>query len=302
MNPKVFGRTLKGDKTHGKAFDTVRSLMGELGIRFEKSCGIFRVYGVETAVNFPCEDLGFLSFHFSASKVSTLGADPKLVISSLLVPSEIDSKKGDIIEDIRRESSKYHSDVVIRVNEVEHLKNPMVSTVVVGEARELLLPLEARVGDPLALIGVPGAEFLYSFATMRPHILERLDFREKISKWRDYKWMLSCLDAIRTIPSVAKVKGMLWVGENGILGSLDVLSRLTGMGFAIRRDYLELPPELVELTHHLGLDPLSVPSRGSVIVILSKDSPISQLKDVLDAHGYKVSFIGSLSSGDRGRR
>ncbi|MCS7103420.1 MAG: AIR synthase-related protein, partial [Candidatus Korarchaeum sp.] len=170
-----------------------------------------------------------------------------------------------------------------------------VSAVVVGETQELLLPSDAKVGDLLVLIGVPGAEFLYLLATKKLDILERLDFRERIYKWRDYKWMLSCLGLTRTIPSLFKVRGMIWVGENGILESLDILSRLTGMGFIIWRDYIEFPPELIELSRYLSLDPLSVPSRGSVIVVLPKDSPTSQLREILDAHGYRVSFIGSLS-------
>lgn len=289
---------LKNNKTYERTSDIIKSLMRELGVSFEKLCGVFRVYGVETVVNFPCKDLGFLSFHFSASKVSALGADPKLVISSLLLPRGSDFK-GNIIEDIEREASKYNSDIVVKVNESECLGDPIVSTVVVGETRELLLPSETRSGDLLALIGVPGAEFLYSLAVRKPDIFEKFNFGEKIFKWREYRWMLSCLDAARTILSVARVRGMLWVGENGILGSLDMLSRLTGMGFVIRRNYLDLPPELVELSHHMGLDPLSAPSRGSIIVILSKDSPIGQFREILDAHGYRVSFIGFLSSKGR---
>lgn len=298
MKPRAFRSVFKGGKTQGGIYDLPVSLLKDLGIHLEKSCGIFRVYGGETLINLPYEDLGFLSFHFSASKVSTLGADPKLVMGSLLLPKESHLKEK-IMDDIEKEAMRYNSKVVINVNESEYLSDPMVSAVAVGETREPLLPTDIKFGDLLVLIGIPGAEFLYTIASKGSGIPEESNLKERISRWRDYKWMLSCLDSSKAILSVSKVKGIVWVGEGGILGSLDKFSRSTGMGFSVWRDYIEFPPELVELCLYLGLDPLAVPSRGSIIAILPKDSPINQLKEVLDAHGYAASSIGSLTRGGR---
>ncbi|MCS7102359.1 MAG: hypothetical protein NZ992_00570, partial [Candidatus Korarchaeum sp.] len=122
MNPRAFRKSFKSDKA--RSSDPANLPLGDLGIYFERFCGTFRVYGVETLINLPFEDLGFLSFHFSASKVSTLDADPKLFVSNLLLPKG-SPLRGKIVEDIEREARRYNSGIFIKVNESEYLENPI---------------------------------------------------------------------------------------------------------------------------------------------------------------------------------
>jgi len=271
-------------------------LMRELGVYLERSCGAFRVYATETLTDLPVEDLGFFSLHFPASRISTLGADPKLILGTFLLPKDRFSDLK-IVEEMEEEAKRYRLESAARVAEARLGEGPIASAVIVGEARDLMLPVNVRAGDIIALIGVPGADFLYLIASKRPDLVEKADLGDNLSKWKRCRWMLTCLDAARTIPSVAKVSGMICVGESGILGSLTLLSKLSGMGFVIWRDRIEFPPELVEISHHMGLDPLSVPSRGAVLAILPKDSPTDKIGEILDAHGYRMSLIGSLRTG-----
>jgi hydrogenase expression/formation protein HypE len=264
-------------------------VLPELNLVLETSRGYYKVHTTEVIAEIPLEDMGFLSFHLPASKISAVGADPRFVFGSFFLP-EI---HREIVENFEGEAQRYHARVESKV--VYGRKRALAIVSIRGEVREIILPTNIKVGDLIVLIGVPGAEFLYLIANRKPELFTKLGMGDSVLRWKRALWMLTCVDAAKTTLMISKVNGLICVDSNGILESLNKLADLSGTGFMISRDSIEFPPELVSIATQMNLDPLRLPSSGVVLAAIPKYERVDQIREILEVHGYKVSFIGNVS-------
>ncbi len=264
------------------------TILSELDLALERSRGSYNVYTTGVVTGIPPEDIGFISFHLPASKISALGADPKFVFGSFLLP---EGYQG-IVEDFEEEAHRYGSRAK---SKVVHGRRALAIISMRGEVREIILPTNVKIGDLIALIGVPGAEFLYLIANRKPELFMRLGMEDNIRKWKRALWMLTCVDAVRTLLTISRVDGLICVDSGGILESLNKLADLSGTGFIISRDKIEFPPELMRISTQMYLDPLKLPSSGVTLAAIPKYAQVSQISEILEMHGHRVSFIGNIA-------
>lgn len=264
------------------------TILPELNLALEGSQGSYRVYTTEVITGIPPSDIGSISFHLPASKISALGADPKFAFGSFFIP---EGHRG-VVEDFEREARRYGSRTG---SKIVRGRRALAIVSMRGEAREIILPTNVKIGDYIALIGVPGAEFLYLISNKKPELFKRLGMEDSIWRWKRALWMLTCIDAVRTLLTISRVNGLLCVDSRGILESLNKLADISGTGFIISRNRIIFPPELMRIATQMDLDPLELPSSGVTLAAIPKNVQVNQIGEILEIHGYWVSFIGNIA-------
>ncbi len=262
----------------------------------ERLMGLTRVYATDPALGVPEEDLGYFAFHFSASDVAVLGAEPKLMTSTILLPSDAsDDLALRIAKGIDWEAYRYGVTVITgHTGRYESVKEPVVVTTVIGEVREPVTPKLARVGDRLLLVGIPGAELLYGVAHFNPTLLEERFGKRTVERWRRARWMLTAVDSARDLVLFSRVNGMKDGAEGGLVRLLNDFADAAGLGFTVNRDLIPFPPELLRLGRERGFDPMAASSSGVVLAAIPGNLPLGFLKDLMESHGFVVRIIGEL--------
>lgn len=267
----------------------------------ERFMGITRVYATDPALGVPEKDLGYLAFHFSASDVAVLGAEPKLMTSTILLPADADDELAlEIAKGIDWEAYRYGVTIITgHTGKYNSLKEPIVVTTVIGEVREPITPKLARVGDRLLLIGVPGAELMYGIAHFNPFLLENTFGKRSVEKWRKARWMLTAVDAARDLAMFTRVNGMKGGAEGGLVRLLNDFADAAELGFILNRDRISFPPELERLGKMLGFDPIAASSSGLVLAAIPGNLHFEFLIDLMESHGFLVRVIGELLKDER---
>ncbi len=267
----------------------------------ERLMGLTRVYAVDPSLGVPLDDVGYFGFHFSASDVAVLGAEPRIMSSTILLPSGFKEDYAvKIAEDLSREAYRYNVSIITgHTGWYDSINEPVVVTTVIGETRKIISPKSAKEGDVLMLIGIPGAEFLYGLAHFNPEILQRISDRATVERWRRARWMLTAVDKARDLATFSKVNGMKDGAEGGMIRLLNDFADASGLGFIVRRENFLFPPELVKLGEILNFDPLAASSSGVVLAAIPRNSPLDFLRELIESHGFPVSIIGELKGKGR---
>ncbi len=267
----------------------------------ERLMGLTRVYATDPALGVPGEDLGYFAFHFSASDVAVLGAEPKLMSSTILLPSDAsDDLALRIAKGIDWEAYRYGVTVITgHTGWYESVKEPIVVTTVIGEVREPVTPKLARIGDRLLLVGIPGAELLYGVAHFNPTLLEERFGKRTVKRWRRARWMLTAVDSARDLALFSRVNGMKDGAEGGLIRLLNDFADAAELGFTVNKDLIPFPPELLRLGREMGFDPMAASSSGVVLAAIPGNLPLGFLKDLMESHGFSVSMIGELKKEGR---
>jgi len=269
----------------------------------ERLLGLTRIYACDPALGVPLEDLGFFSFHFSASDVAVLGAEPKLMTSTILLPEGTDVELAlRIARDIDYEAYRYNVSIVTgHIGWYKAVKEPVVVTTVIGEVRNPITPTMARSGDILLLVGIPGAEFLYGVAHFKPDLIERIFGPHTVRRWKKTRWMLTAVDKAKDLAMFTKVNGMKDGAEGGLIRMLNDFADASSLGFKIWRERILFPPEILKLSDSLGFNPLAASSSGTVLAAIPKSAPLGFLRELIESHGFVTSIIGELVSDPESR-
>ncbi len=267
----------------------------------ERLMGLTRVYATDPSLGVPLDDIGYFGFHFSASDVAVLGAEPRLMTSTILLPSGFREDYAiKIAEDLNWEAYRYNVSIITgHTGWYDSINEPVVVTTVVGETRKVISPKSAKEGDILMLIGAPGAEFLYGVAHFNPKILQRVSDRITVERWRKARWMLTAVDKARDLAMFSRINGMKDGAEGGMIRLLNDFADASGLGFVVRKENFPFPPELIRLGEILNFDPLAASSSGVVLAAVPRNSPIDFLRDLMESHGFPVSIIGELKGSER---
>ncbi len=267
----------------------------------ERLMGLTRVYAADPSLGVPLDDIGYFGFHFSASDVAVLGAKPRIMTSTILLPSGFKEEKAvKIAEDLNWEAYRYNVSIITgHTGWYDSINEPVVATTVIGEARKIISPKLAKEGDLLMLVGILGAEFLYGAAHFNPEVLQRVSDRITVERWRRARWMLTVVDKARDLAMFSRVNGMKDGAEGGMVRLLNDFADASGLGFIVRRKSFLFPPELVRLGEILNFDPLAASSSGVILAAIPRNSPLDFLRELIESHGFPVSIIGKLKGKGR---
>ena len=231
------------------------------------------------AIGVPIETLGFFAFHYAASNVAALFAKPRYLIAGIYLPPQ--SSEGEleaIAEGIGSEAERYGVEIIAgHTATYKGLELPLISATCIGE--RIKEPERVEAGDLIAIVGRVGGESLW---------LKALAEGRRDERWR----RLTPLPALLRLQGVEGVKLLHDVSEGGVRWALHEIAETQNLRVEVESS--EIPLE--EGVNDLGVDPLSAPSYGVLIAILSPEA-LDEASEICLNVDQPLSVIGEIKAG-----
>jgi len=250
------------------------------------------------------EDFGWITVHIGASDVAVMGIAPRFMTYSLLMPPETPedyiTRLVNSISEVARElgiaivggHTGFYSSVTI----------PTIGGITVwGLGESYITPAQARVGDAViitkgaaieaaALLGSELGDSLRA-AGVAAELVERAAGR--------IKEMTVVVDA-RLAMSCSGVHAMHDATEGGLARGLWEVAEASGVGLAIERARVMLPPDIEAVCRHFGLNPYEIISEGT-LVLTAEQQAVDELLHTYTEAGIPAAVIGTVVPKDEGR-
>ena len=266
--------------------DLRRLVFPHLPLRAEPGLdgGIFRLKGGAVAahapaIGVPIETLGFFAFHYSASNVAALFAKPRYLIAGIyLPPNSSEGELETIAEGVGSEAERYGVEIIAgHTATYKGLELPLISATCIGE--RIREPERVEAGDLIAIVGRVGGESLW---------LKALAEGRRDERWR----RLTPLPALLRLQGVEGVKLLHDVSEGGVRGALHEIAETQNLRVEVESSGIPLEEGVEEL----GVDPLSAPSYGVLIAILSPEA-LDEASEICLKADQPLSIIGEIKAG-----
>ncbi|MGC9396648.1 MAG: AIR synthase family protein [Anaerolineae bacterium] len=255
-------------------------------------------------ITFATDEIGWYVVNVNANDVACLGAQPRWMIVTLLLPEATTDRAlvERIFEQLHSASHAIGVIVVGGHTEITHgLERPIVVGAMFGEVtpERLVRSDGARPGDALILtkgICVEGTAILAREAAAQLHgkvdavLLERAAHflhQPGISVVRDAKIIAASGTA------ASGVHAMHDPTEGGIATGIHEITQAAGIGAIIDRDALPVYPETRALCEALHLDPLGLIASGALLAAVTDESA-PDVVHALEREGIPATVIGTL--------
>lgn len=228
------------------------------------------------------EDASWFAFHILASDLSTSGRPPALITLDLnLPPGTPPSTIERIVRTFSKEARKLHATIVTgHTGRYEGCAFPLVggsTFAALAPPRGYVTSAMARGGDVLLMSGSVALETGVLLARKLPELSARLLGRVA------HRSLSSSLRSLTTVPaalSAARAVGLRGGGvhamhdctEGGVLTAAMEMALASGLRLELRRGDLPVLPPVAALCGHLGIDPLSASSEGTLLVAVGPRS------------------------------
>ena len=237
--------------------------------------------------------IGRFAVDINANDVACLGADPRWMTLTLLLPSGTEREKiSRIMEEASDEAESLGVAIVSGHTElVQGLERPIVSGTMIGLSRILLDPEKVQEGDKLVMTGSAGLE--------GGAILADTFEKELRNKGIEDSTLRTARNFVRRLPIVEparrardKVSLMHDPTEGGLLGGIRELGLLTGKGIKLEEERVKVEPETKSICAALEVDPLRLIASGSLLLVV-RPNRVPQLLEELSE--FDPALIGTLS-------
>ncbi len=246
------------------------------------------------------EGAGFYAVHVNANDVAVLGAKPRWMLVTILLPEGSDRDLPVKIEkDIKRAAEELCVTVVGGHTEVTPgIRNPIVSGAMIGTVRgRLVLPNGAREGDAIVMTKWAGLEGTSIIARERRKELQEVLGKELVERAASFSDMISVVKEALLAAELG-ARAMHDPTEGGLANGLHEMADSSGLGFRVFADRIPVREETLKICDLYGLDPLSLLGSGSLLAAVPK----SLLRGVLDGLkriGVKATAIGEFTGEER---
>ena len=239
---------------------------------------------------------GFYAVHVNANDVAVLGARPRWMLLTILLPKGSEAEEAVKIErDAVGAASPLGVTVVGGHTEVTPgLRNPIVSGAMVGTVEKtLVLPNGARQGDVILVTKWIGLEGTSIVAWHKREDLSKEFGRKFVRRALGFSGMVS---VVREALKAAElgVNAMHDPTEGGLANGLHEMADAAGVGFRIWEDKIPLREETIKICEFYDLDPLSLLSSGSLLISAPKDLVPSLTREIKKL-GIKITVIGEFT-------
>ncbi|AHF79776.1 AIR synthase family protein [Thermococcus paralvinellae] len=254
----------------------------------------YLVIATDPVLGVPKEHFGFFTYHFAVSDVAVFGAEPRwLVVDLLLPPGSTKEDLAQIMEELNEECRKYRTAVIGGHTGVyTTIKETTATTTALGfvKKEELRLPL-AKPGDDIIITKGVGIEFAVGAAYFKKEMVKGILTPSAIAKLREmYKLETVVPDAL----AVRKlVRGMHDATEGG-LTALHEIADNSNVGFRVYYDRVYIPPLVKKVLEAFDVNPLTVSSTGTLIIISPKENSSRIIKE-LSNNRIKAFIIGKFT-------
>ncbi len=258
-------------------------------------------------ITFATHDIGRYLLAVNCNDLATMGARPRWLLVTALLPEGISEERVEIIlESVRQACLETGVALVGGHAEITlGLDRPILSGALLGTVARgrLVRTSGARVGDALVLAGgiaIEGSAILASehgeglrTRGVSPAVIETA------ASWR-HDPGISILPAANALNATGAVHAMHDPTEGGLITALHELADAAGVGLRIDGKAIPVLPACRTICEALGLDPLGLLASGSLVATLDSAEVLAALNR-LDSCGIPSARIGDVVPASQGR-
>ena len=257
-------------------------------------------------ITFATDLIGWYVVQVNANDLAVMGATPKWIMVTLLLPEGTSQREVEgIFDQLLRACDVLHITLVGGHTEVTYgLPRPIAIGAMMGEVSKdrVVFTSGARPGDTIVLtkgIAIEGAALLAREAAselrqagVEPDMIERAAeflFTPGISVLRDAS--IAC--------DTAKINSMHDPTEGGLATGLQEMAKGADVGLIVEAEKIPILPECRTFCHALGLNPMGLIGSGSLLAALApQDAP--RLIEALAREGIPAYEIGRITPLEEG--
>ena len=258
-------------------------------------------------ITFATEDIGSYLLAVNGNDLATMGAQPRWLLVTALLPEGIAAEQTeDICESVRHACREAGVALVGGHTEITvGLERPILVGCLLGTVGRgrLVRTSGARVGDALVLAGGIAIE---GSAILAGEHRERLRERgvaaavlETAAGWRRDPG-ISIRPAATALNATGAVHAMHDPTEGGLITALHELADAAEVGLRIDRQAISVLPACRVICEALGLDPLGLLASGALLAALDPAEVAGALERLV-AGGIPAARIGEIVPASEGR-
>ena len=257
-------------------------------------------------ITFATDEIGWYCVQVCANDIATMGAEPRWMLATLLLPEE-QSTEADVIEindQLQRACQSLNISLVGGHTEVTHgIDHPIVVGTMIGEVspEDLITQRGAKPGNAILLTkGLP-VEATAILSREFPHLLGDLLTTEELRQAADYLYIPGI--GITRDADIARHAGQVTAmhdpTEGGLAAALWELSAASQTSFVIEPEKIIVPEISRKICTQFGLDPMATIASGALL-LTCEASDASSICQALQAEGIPCSQIGEVTDGSQG--
>ena len=257
-------------------------------------------------ITFATDLIGWYLVQVNANDLSVMGATPRWLMATLLLPEGTEPHTARAIFDQLLEAcDALDVSLIGGHTEVTYdLTRPIAVGAMLGEVakEKVVLTSGARPGDAIVLtkgVAIEGTSILAREASEK---LERSGVATDIidsAKGLLFEPGISVVRDAAVARDAVEVHSMHDPTEGGLATALREVAEAAGVGVIVEDDQVPIVPECQVICRALGLDPLGLIASGSLLATVSpEDAP--QLVAALQREGISANEIGSITEREDG--
>jgi hydrogenase expression/formation protein HypE len=258
-------------------------------------------------ITFASEDLGRYLLAVNSNDLATMGAEPRWLLVTALLPEGVEREQVEaIFHSVRSACEEAGVALVGGHTEVTvGLDRPILAGFLLGTVGRgrILRTAGARVGDQLVLAG--------GIAIEGTAILAREHARDLLARGVDPEsietaaaWLrdpgLSIVPAARALNATGAVHAMHDPTEGGLVTALHELAEAAGVGLWVDGEAVPVLPACRAICEAMGLDPLGLLASGALLAAMDP-AEVPAAVDRLLALGIPAIPIGRIVPPGQGR-
>ena len=255
-------------------------------------------------ITFATDLIGWYMVNVNANDLAVMGATPKWLLATLLLPGgTTKAEVSTIFQQLRDACAQLRITLVGGHTEVTYgLDRPIAVGAMLGEVEKDRAVLSSGVqpGDALVLtkgIAIEGSSILAREA--REELLTRGLSVEDLERAGNmlFEPGISVIRDAQMVCAATDVHAMHDPTEGGLSGGLYELGAASGIGFEIDSGSIPVLPECRVICESLGLDPLGLIASGSLLAAVNP-SDADHVLNTLAGAGIQAQVVGYAA--DRG--
>jgi hydrogenase maturation factor len=254
-------------------------------------------------ITFATDEIGWYVVHVNANDVASMGAMPRWLLLTLLLPEKGADRSG--VEEIFSQVHQACETLGIALcgghTEITYgLDRPIAVGFMLGEMEkaDLVQTAGAQVGDHLILTKGIAVEGTAVLALEMGDRLEEEVGAELVDRGRRFlkKPGISVVRDAQIVCQAGHPHAMHDPTEGGLATGLWEVAQSSGKGLVVDLARVHQFPETVAFCQVLDLDPLGVLASGALLVVASPDEAGSMVRALADA-GIDASVFGQVVDG-----
>jgi hydrogenase maturation factor len=257
-------------------------------------------------ITFATDDIGWYLVQVNANDLAVMGATPRWLMVTLLLPEGTSEEAVEGIFDQLLEACSSRGITLVggHTEVTKGLPRPIAVGAMLGEVSKdrVVLTSGARPGDSIVLtkgIAIEGTALLAREAS--DALLAAGVTQDTIEAARALLFDpgISVAPEATIACDTVDVHAMHDPTEGGLATGLMEMAKAAGVGLLVYEDKIRLLPESKELCGALGLDPFGLIASGALLAAVSpRDTPL--LIEALVQKGIAACEIGRVTSPDKG--